>query len=88
VGLEELEEVPGKPLYALSGEINGERLYQLSYGMMGPEMMTILLWIAPETFEMFRMLITEAPHGEEESTMWQVDFWDYDQVVDIAPPGR
>lgn len=88
VGLEELEEVPGKPLYALSGEINGERLYQLSYGMMGPEMMTILLWIAPETFEMYRMLITEAPHGEDESTIWQVDFWDYDRIVDITPPGR
>jgi len=56
--------------------------------MMGPEKMTILLWIAPETFEMYRMLITEAPQGEDESTIWQVDFWDYDQVVEITPPGK
>ena len=88
VGLEELEEVPGKPLYALMGEIDGERLYQLSFGMMGPEKMTILLWIAPETFEMYRMLITEAPHGEDEATIWQIDFWDFDQVVEITPPGK
>ncbi len=88
VGLEELEEVPGKPLYALMGEIAGERLFQLSFGMMGPEKMTILLWIAPETFELYRMKLTEAPKGEDESTIWMVDFWDYDQVVDINPPGR
>ena len=88
VGLEELEEVPGKTLYALTGEIDGERLYQLSFGMMGPEKMTILLWIAPESYEMYRMLITEAPHGEDEATIWQIDFWDFDQVVEITPPGK
>ena len=87
IGLEELEEAPGKPLYALAGEVDGERLYHLSFGMMGPEKMTILLWIAPESFELYRLLITEAPHGEDESTIWQIDFWDYDQVVDITPPG-
>ena len=59
----------------------------MSMWMMGPEKMTILLWIAPETFELYRMLITEAPHGEDESTIWQIDFWDYDQVVEIFPPG-
>ena len=87
IGLEELEEAPGKPLYALAGEVDGERLYHLSFGMMGPEKMTILLWIAPESFELYRLLITEAPHGEDESTIWQIDFWDYDQVVDITSPG-
>lgn len=86
LGLQELDEVPGKLLYALSGELNGERLHQLSFGMMGPEMMTITLWIAPETFELYRMLITETPHGEDEATIWQVDFWDYDRVVEITPP--
>lgn len=86
LGLEELDEVPGKPLYALTGEVDGERLHQLSYGMMGPEVMAITLWIAPETFELYRMQITEAPQGEDESTIWQVDFWDYDKVVEITPP--
>jgi lipoprotein LprG len=86
LGLEELDEVPGKPLYALTGEVDGERLHQLSFGMMGPEVMTIGLWIAPETFELYRMQITEAPHEEEEPTIWQVDFWDYGKVVEITPP--
>ncbi|UCF60017.1 MAG: LppX_LprAFG lipoprotein [Anaerolineaceae bacterium] len=86
LGLEELDEVPGKPLYALTGEVDGERLHQLSYGMMGPEVMAITLWIAPETFELYRMQITEAPREEEEPTIWQVDFWDYDKVVEITPP--
>jgi lipoprotein LprG len=86
LGLEELDEIPGKPLYALTGEVDGDRLHQLSFGMMGPEVMTITLWITPETFELYRMQIHEAPHGEDEPTIWQVDFWDYDRVVEITPP--
>jgi lipoprotein LprG len=87
LGLEEIEEAPGVPLYVLTGDVDGERLNQLSFGMMGPGKMSIQLWIAPETFDLYRLLITEAPKDDDESTIWQVDFWDYDQVVDITPPG-
>lgn len=86
VGMEELEEVPGESLYALEGEIDGQRLNQLSLGMMGPETMTVKLWIAPDTFELYRLQITEATTAGDESTVWKVDFWDYDRVVDIVPP--
>jgi lipoprotein LprG len=86
LGMEELEEVPGVSLYALAGEVDGERLHQLSFGMMGPERMTILLWIAPDTFELYRMQINEEATGVDESTVWKIDFWDYNHIVDIIPP--
>jgi lipoprotein LprG len=86
MGMEELEEVPGASLYALTGEIDGERLNQLSLGMIGPETMTIKLWIAPDTFELYRLQLTEAPTAADESTVWKVDFWNYNHIVDIVPP--
>jgi lipoprotein LprG len=87
VGMEELEEVPGVSLYALTGEIDGERLNQLSLGMISPETMTVKLWIAPDTFELYRMQITEEATGGDEPTVWKVDFWDYNHIVEIVPPG-
>jgi lipoprotein LprG len=87
VDVEELEEVPGHLLYALQGEIDGERLFQLSYGMMGPEPMGVKLWIAPETFDLHRLQITDAKKEAEEPTIWVLDFWNYGQKMDIAPPG-
>ncbi|HEY43494.1 MAG TPA: LppX_LprAFG lipoprotein [Anaerolineae bacterium] len=86
VGMEEIEEVPGVSLYALTGKIDGERLNQLSLGMIGPETMTVKLWIAPDTFELYRLQITEAPTAGDESTVWTVDFWNYNHIVDIVPP--
>jgi lipoprotein LprG len=86
VGVEELEEVPGHLLYALQGEIDGEKLFQLSYGMMGPKPMGVKLWIAPETFDLHRVQITDTEAEAEEPTIWELDFWEYDQEMDIAPP--
>lgn len=84
-GVEELEEVPGKSFYAIEAVVDGTRLYQLSYGMMGPDVLTIKLWIDPETFDLYRMLITD-PVEAGEPTLWQIDFWDFDQVIEISPP--
>lgn len=86
VGMEELEEVPGVSLHALTGEIEGEKLNQLSFGMIGPEMMTVKLWIAPDTFELYRIQMNEAPTGGDEPTVWKIDFWDHDRIVEIVPP--
>lgn len=80
----ELEEVPGLRLYGLSAHLAGDRLHRVSYGMIGPDPVDVQLWIAPETFELHRMILVEA--GVEEDTVWQIDFWDFDQVADITPP--
>lgn len=86
VGQDELEETPGVMLYALKGEVLGETLYRLSYGMIGPERMVIQLWIAPETFELYRLRLVDPQPEADEPTIWQMDFWNFDETVEIMPP--
>ena len=93
-GVEELDDLPGQPLYALSGALDGGRLYDLTYGLIGPAESRLHLWILPETYELLRILIDEPlPAGEigedgETSTRWQIDFWDFDQLDEIPVPGN
>jgi hypothetical protein len=86
VGIEELEELPGQPLYALTARLRGERIYAMSYEMIGPETMDVKLWIAPQTFELYRAIITEPTDDPANPTIWQLDFWDFGVTADISPP--
>lgn len=86
VGIEELEELPGQKLYYLTGRIAGERLYKMSYEMIGPETMDVQLWVAPETFELYRAIITEPTADPTDPSIWQLDFWDFNTPVTIEPP--
>ena len=89
-GTETLADGPDKPLYALAGRVAGERLYQMSGSLIGPEPSAVQLWLAPETFELHRVIVTEPsadePSAADEPSVWQVDFSDFDQVVAIEPP--
>ena len=84
-GNEELEELPGKQLYAVAGKLKGERIYPMSYGLIGPDLMDVKLWIDPETFDIHRIMITQS-RADDEPTIWQLDFWDFDKTLDITPP--
>jgi len=92
-GVEELPEMPGRKLYLLRGIMDGERLYDLSYGLIGPQAVQVRLWVAPETFEVQRIEIDEPPEasqeavpGDENLTRWRVDFWDFDRAETVNPP--
>ncbi len=85
-GFEELDELPGQLLYALEGKLEGEGLYRLSYGMIGPETLDISLYVTPDTFELYRLNIIHHRPEAEEDTLWQIDFWDFDQPLNIVPP--
>jgi len=96
-GLQELGEIPGQLFYTLSGRLEGERLYELSYGLIGPQAMEVSLWVAVETFEVYRVQIDEPlPPGEsdpnggavsgESVTRWRIDFWEFNEVKAISPP--
>jgi lipoprotein LprG len=85
-GSDELDTLPGKDLYHLSGSLDGKRLYEMSYGMIGPKKVSVELWVAPESFEIIRILITEPPEEAEEATLWQIDFSEFNQIIEITPP--
>ena len=86
VGSEKLDNGHDDYLYVLEGELAGDNMYQMSYGLIGPEPMPVKLWIAPGSFELHRALITDPNREGEESTMWQVDFSEFGRVVNIQPP--
>ena len=86
VGTETIEDGPNKPLYALTGDVAGERLFQMSNGLIGPDSVQVKLWIAPETFELHRIVATEPVADADEPSIWQVDFSEFDRVVEISPP--
>ena len=86
IGFEELEEMPGKSLYALQGTVAGERLYKMSYGMIGPDTMQISLWIDPDKFDIYRVLVIDPTNNPTDPTLWTFDFWNFGETADIKPP--
>ncbi|MDH3943517.1 MAG: LppX_LprAFG lipoprotein, partial [Anaerolineae bacterium] len=82
----EIEELPGQVFYTLRGQLDGGRAFEMSFGLIGPGTLDISLWIAPETFELYRMIVVEPGMDGEDDTTWQIDFWDFDQVGEIEEP--
>ncbi len=73
--------------YKLEGKIAGEKLYEISQGLIGPETMTITIWIGREQFYLRRVQLVEPSQvPEEKETIWQIEFDAFDEVVEIIPP--
>ena len=88
-GTVELDEMPGISLYLLSGTLDTIALYDLSFGLIGPEPAEVQMWVRPGTYETDRVVIIEPSSGpDREPTTWQVDFWDFGSVETITPPGE
>lgn len=87
LGLEELPEIPGKQLYKLGAALQGTTAYQMTFGMIDNEDLSLNLWIEPDTFDLFRVVLVDpADAADEEDTIWQIDFWNFDGAFDIQPP--
>jgi len=80
-------EGPDQLLYTVTADVAGDRLYEMSGFLIGPREVSVQLWIAPETFELIRAVVTEPePDSEEEFSIWQIDFSNYGELVEIEPP--
>ena len=77
---------PDQQLYHLTGEVAGERLYEMSGSLIGPQSVTVELWIVPETFELVRVEVNEPEPDAGEPSLWQVDFMNFGEVIEIEPP--
>lgn len=78
---------PDELLYSVTAVASGENIYQMSGYLIGPEQVSIQLWIRPETFELVRIVVREPePEDEELESIWQVDISNYDELIDIEPP--
>ncbi|MGD2048829.1 MAG: LppX_LprAFG lipoprotein [Chloroflexota bacterium] len=86
-GMSKLDGGPDQELFLISGTMDGGRISELSQGLISPDRLRVQLWIAPDTFELVRVVLDTGLSGEtEETTVWQVDFRDFDQTVEISPP--
>ena len=87
IGIEELPETPGKKLYALEASLQGDRASQMTYGMIDADPLKLKIWIAPESFDLHRIILVDpADPGDNEDTLWQIDFWNFDQTFEIEKP--
>jgi hypothetical protein len=82
----ELDEMPGKVFYLLTARLGGKNLYTLSNGLIGPGDMDAQIWIDPQTFDLHRVLLIEYAQDAELERTWQIDFWDFNKVIDIQAP--
>ena len=77
---------PDADLYKVTGNVAGERLLEMSGGLIGNQPVTVALWVQPDTFELMRIAVAEPVPDSEESSNWIVDFANFDEVVEIEPP--
>jgi len=87
VGFEELVEVPGISLYFITATVDGERLYSLTFGMIDADTLNVRLYIDPDSFDLHRIVMVDtAVEVDSEDTIWQMDFWSFNEIFDIEPP--
>ena len=87
VGREELVEMPGKSMYAITASIHGESAYTITNGMIDKDTLQAKIWVDPLQFDVYRMLITDpANSAEQEDTIWQIDFWNFNGKFVIEEP--
>jgi hypothetical protein len=87
VGLEELTEIPGKALYVIDAVVQGDRPSIMTYGMIDPVPLQSKIWIDPETYYVYRILIIDPANTvDQEDTIWKIDFWNFNTTFDIQPP--
>ncbi len=83
---ERLEDGPDMLLYKVTGIVSGERLYEMSGSLIGPDPVQVTLWIEPESFVIHRIVAVEPVPDSEEPSVWQVEFSQFDAVFEIEPP--
>jgi lipoprotein LprG len=85
----EPETVDGQQLTVITAVITPDQLAAMSGGLMATDPTTpipVRLWIAPDSYELHRIVLTEPIAGSDEPRRWQVDFSQFDQTVTIEPP--
>ncbi len=86
-GEQELPEIPGKKLVVVQAQMNGEPAYNMTYGLIDKDTLQIKLWVDPDSFDLYRIrMVDPANSKDQEDTIWQIDFWDFDHTFQIEKP--
>lgn len=85
-GVDKLPDGPDDLLYKVTGNMAGERLYEMSGRLIGPQVVTATLWIRPETFELVLAEVLEPEPDAGEPSVWRVLFSEFGKTTAISPP--
>ncbi len=86
-GTGKAEDGPDQELYIIDGSLSGERLAEITLGLLGPEDLDVRLWIDPESFAVMRTSVTNPAGADEDSgSTWQIDLDQFGEIVTIEPP--
>jgi lipoprotein LprG len=89
VTLAEPETVEGVQLEVITAVVTPDRLANMSGGLIAADTavpIPIQLWIAPDSYDLHRLVLTEPLANADEPRRWQVDFSQFDQAATIEPP--
>jgi len=87
VGMDEIDELPGKQLYLIEASVEGSRPHEMSLGLIDDESLQVKLWIDPDTYDLHRILIIDPKNPDQtEDTSWQIDFWNFNNTFQIEQP--
>ncbi|MEM7336159.1 MAG: LppX_LprAFG lipoprotein [Chloroflexota bacterium] len=83
-GVEQLDGEGNGRFQKISANIDGQRLFTMSNGLIGPTQVQAELWIDTDTFNLHRVVIVEPE--EEEPSVWEVKFSQFNQAIPISSP--
>ena len=86
VGMETIEAGPAGKLYHLTAQAPGEPVMAMTADMVGRGRVLLDWWVAPATFRVIRMRITEPDTDAADPSVWVIDFDSFDSPVEIRPP--
>jgi hypothetical protein len=89
VVLAEPETINGVQMDVITAVIAPDRLASMSSGLMATDLtapIPVQLWIAPDRYDLHRIVLTEPVADAAEPRRWQVDFSQFDQATPIEPP--
>ena len=82
------ETVNGQAAYHLRASVDRAAIAPITSGAIAGDAVTAELWIAKDTFNLLKLVLTEPPTpGKATPATWTLTLDNYDQPVTITPPG-
>ena len=81
----EIESLPGRNLYTISGILDGTNLSAMTYQLIDSDPINFKVWIDPDTFDLHQMEMIEHQGTDNERT-WMINFWNFNNPITIEPP--
>jgi len=92
-GLENLslvgsDKIDGLPHYRLAGQVNAERIREMSAGLIGRGQVRVEIWIGADDFYMRQAHLVEPETDPQDPTTWEFRFSAFNEPIEIQAPSE